>query len=266
MSLTRLPISLLQVEPNTEADETLVFNGYTVETQPARSSFDDLYIVNGSYDADSGSLTLVRSDNSLIRIAGFLTPQNIGVGPQGPAGPKGKKGDPGLNGRDGANGIPGCTGPKGDIGPMGPPGADGPRGPRGPSGTGIPGPTGPMGPPGIDGERPYYFAGPTSSYERIVSGRIMQWGRFTDNTSGDFKQVLFPEALAYAADKPVTVLINWVNTTGNVANRTRVLDVTNGGFTLAVNTSMLPLEPDGAGGSRPVAMTGWDFYWFVVGE
>tara|TARA_B100000700_G_scaffold101966_1_gene115002 strand:+ start:54109 stop:54885 length:777 start_codon:yes stop_codon:yes gene_type:complete len=252
-----------QARPN----DDVVFNGREVEAQtPGSAGEDDNFVTRGEFDPEVGVLNLYRADNSIVQVSGFMTVHNIGVGPRGATGPRGAAGPSGRNGRDGRPGVPGCAGPKGDIGPMGPPGPKGPTGPRG-----IPGPTGPTGPAGeqgnsgFDGETPELTSTEDGSSESVSNGRIMQWGRFTDNQPAEIKQVMFPEALT-ALDKPKSFVMQWVNPAGNVAYKVRVEKIEQGYAVLAVNKNMIALEPDGAGGTQLVPLTGWDFYWFLLGE
>lgn len=265
--LTRVPLSMLDAGDNARANDDVVFNGEEVEAQPSGTSSElDKYLVQAQFDPETGTLDLVMSDDNIIKVAGFMTVNNIGVGPRGATGPRGAAGPSGRNGKDGRPGIPGCTGPKGDIGPMGPDGPAGPTGPRGLQGAvGPTGPTGPIGLPGADGETPSYITTEAGSSESIMSGRIMQWGRFTDNNPGEMKQIMFPEALVDES-KPHSLILQWVNPTSNVAHKVRVQKIEKGYAVLAVNISMLDVEPDGQGGTQPVPMTGWDFYWFLIGE
>lgn len=265
--LTRVPLSMLDPGDNARPNDDIVYNGQEIESQtPNQTGDTDNVVVRGAFDPETGILNLYRADDSILQIAGFMTIQNIGVGPRGATGPRGAAGPSGRNGKDGRPGIPGCTGPKGDLGPMGPPGPPGPTGSRGlPGPTGPQGVTGPSGAAGIDGERPQLVAGAAGTSESVASGRVMQWGRFTDNTAGQIKQVLFPEAFT-ATTKPKALILQWVNPASNVADKVRVSSIEAGYATLSVQTSMLAQEPNGSGGTRPVAMTGWDFYWFAIGE
>lgn len=265
--LTRVPLNMLDAGATARPNDEVVYNGQEVETQnPRDPSVVDIHIQSGKFDPETGILTLTQTDDTVLNIGGFMTVHNIGIGPRGATGPRGTPGSPGRNGKDGRPGVPGCTGPKGDIGPMGNPGPPGPTGPRGiPGEAGATGPTGPTGPAGVDGERPVYVSGANASYETITGGRVMQWGRYTAVDPAEFRTLLFPEAFTQEA-KPKAIFLQWVNPASNVANKVRLTEFTLGKATLAVNVSMLAQEPDGAGGTRPVPMTGWDFYWFAIGE
>ena len=266
--LTKVPLSMLDPGDNAQANDEVVFNGDEVEAQNPGSADDtDLFITRGAFDPETGILNLYRVDDAIVQVAGFMTPHNIGVGPRGVTGPSGGKGDSGRNGKDGRPGLPGCTGPKGDLGPSGREGPSGPTGPRGVDGpVGGTGPAGATGPSGVDGERPSLTSGSVASAESILTtGRIMQWGRHTDADAEEFQEVIFPEAFASAV-KPKALIMQWVNPSSNIANKVRVAELQQGKAVLAVNTSLLAQEPDGGGGTQPVPMTGWDFFWFVVGE
>lgn len=264
--LTRVPLSMLDPGNNARANDDVVYNGTVVEAQtPNASSELDNFVVRGDFDPEIGILNLHRQDNTIIRIPGFMTVHNIGIGPRGATGPAGAPGSTGRNGRDGRHGPPGCTGPKGDVGPIGAPGPAGPTGPRGlPGATGPTGPAGTPGSSGLDGERPEFSSTGIISTEYVSSGRIMQWGRFTSTTPSEMQQVIFPQAIDPTL--PHAFVFNWVNPSSNIANKVRVQNIEAGFARLAVNTSMLDLEPDGAGGTQPVEMTGWDFYWFLIAQ
>lgn len=265
--LTRVPLSMLDAGDNARPNDELMYNGSEVEAQtPGSTDEADNFVTRGEFDPEIGVLNLYRADESIVQVSGFMTVHNIGRGPRGATGPRGSAGPAGRNGKDGRPGGPGCTGPKGDLGPMGPPGPAGPTGPRGIIGpTGPKGDKGDTGPAGLDGERPVLTTTAAGSSESVLSGRVMQWGRFTDNTAGEMKQVMFPEALEDET-KPHSFIMQWVNPAGNVAHKVRVQKIEKGFATLAVNISLLDVEPDGQGGTQPVSMTGWDFYWFLVGE
>lgn len=269
MSLTRTPLAMLDAGSNAQANDQLVFNGADVEAQSVYAQDGDHFVNGGNYDQETGILSLTLSDNNAnvvgtINIGGFTTAQNIGVGPRGATGPRGAQGQNGRNGKDGVAGAQGCIGPKGDGGPAGPTGPVGPTGPQGEAGpTGLQGLQGLQGPAGVNGETPILTEGTVSTREKLNSGRIMQWGRFTDNTPGEYKRILFPES--FVNNTPKTIILQWVNPDSNVAYKCRITDFTLGYCEIGVNTSLLDTEPDGAGGTQPVAMSGWDFYWFAVG-
>lgn len=265
--LTKVPLNMLDAGEDARPNDDVVYNGNEIDTQTPSNSTSERHLVRGVFDPETGILNLYREDSVIVQVPGFMTTHNIGVGPRGPTGPRGTTGSPGLNGKDGRPGLPGCTGPKGDMGPAGPSGPTGPTGPQGLAGpAGATGPTGPAGPSGADGETPTYTAGASASSESVyATGRIMQWGRFTDVNAGEIKQVTFPEAF-HDGTKPRAILLQWVNPSSNVANKIRVQQIENGYALLGVETSLLEEEPDGSGGTQPVAMTGWDFYWFAIGE
>ncbi len=269
MSLTKTPLSMLDAGEDALANDSIVFNGANVEAQSASDTSGDHFVNGGNYDAEVGVLSMYLSDGSAtistINIGGFLTNSNIGVGPRGATGPRGSSGMNGRNGKDGRPGIAGCIGPKGDGGPAGPTGPVGPTGPTGEAGPeGVAGPAGDRGESGANGESPVLVTGTSSSAEKVASGRIIQWGRFTDNTAGEYKRVIFPEA--FVTTTPKFIVIQWINPNSNVANIVRISDFSEGYCDFGVNTSMLATEPDGSGGTQSVAMTGWDFYWFAVGK
>lgn len=264
--LTRAPLAMVDAGPNAQVKDQVVFNGSSLESQNPGNTASDVFVMSGKFDQELGILTLARSDGSLLQIDGFMTPSNIGVGPRGVAGPQGVPGESGRNGKDGAPGIPGCTGPKGDTGAMGPPGESGVIGARGPAGPqGIQGPPGPQGAPGTPGERPIYSTSVSASSEKILNNRIMQWGRFTDATPGLVKTLLFPVALEGDINlKAVSIILQWVDPSSNVANKVRIGPITNGNAQLTALSSMMEQVPDGQGGVTNAPATGWDFFWFLV--
>jgi hypothetical protein len=264
--LTTVPLTMVSAGSNAQPNDQVVFNGDKLEPQNPSNSTTDLHVIDARYDPITGILELIRSDNNIMSISGFMTPGNIGVGPRGATGPQGIPGISGRNGRDGNDGLPGCTGPKGDIGPMGPVGPTGPSGIPGSIGLrGDTGPVGPTGPAGQAGAVPIYITSATSSSERISGGRVTQWGRFTDATPGLMKSVLLPVALTEDVSvKSCSFIMNWINPSNNVANKVRVESIAGGQVTLAVNESLLATVPDGLGGTTTVSPTGWDFYWFLV--
>lgn len=269
MSLTKTPLDMLDAGSGAVANDKLIFNGSSVEAQSLSTSSDDLFVNDGNYDATTGILSLYLSDGfnvvNVINISGFMTPANIGVGQRGSTGPKGPSGQNGRNGIDGRPGERGCQGPKGDRGPQGITGPAGPTGPVASAGPqGPAGPTGPQGPAGANGATPVLVTGTVSSYETLSTGRILSWGRFTDAVPGNFKRILFPEA--FSDTSPRAIILQWVNPTSNVANKVYINSFNAGYCELGVSTSLLATEPDGLGGTRPVAMSGWDLYWIALGR
>jgi len=255
--LTKTPVSMIGVGANAQPKDQLVYNGSAVEAQsPSSGQQQDIYVSSAKYNSDTGVLELTRSDSTILQVPGFMTVANIGVGPRGSTGPQGNPGPSGRNGKDGANGIPGCTGPKGDAGPIGPAGASGTLGSIGPQGaTGPAGPTGPQGPAGTDGASPIYTTSATASSEKMSTGRVMQWGRYTDATVGQIKTVLLPSALTASVDtNALSFVLQWIDPTSAVANKVGVTTISSGSVTLTADNGLL------AG----AAATGWDFYWYLV--
>ena len=135
--------------------------------------------IDAKYDKETGILTILKADGSVIEIPNLPTVKSLG---KGPTGKKGKRGTPGKDGRDGkdgpqgyvgdpgpigragsigvsgADGNPGKSGPVGPTGPQGPQGEDGPQGPQGRKGytgaRGLAGCTGADGPQGPQGSAP----------------------------------------------------------------------------------------------------------------
>lgn len=262
--LTKVPLELLDAGNRAREDDHLVVDSHGVGTRPADQDGDESIEV-GTYDASTGTLTLRRTDGTLLVISGFLTQMNIGVGPTGPTGPQGKPGSNGRNGKDGRPGLMGCSGPKGDPGPMGPTGPAGP--PGGPGGFGPTGPTGPMGPigpAGVDGRTPEFGKTDNGAFELFTGSTIKQWGRFSAPTSSAlFQRVLFPKP--FQTDGECVVILQFLNAASPVSNAVNVSKINRANFELTVDQNMLPQVPDGSGGVMPVPATGWDFYWFAIG-
>lgn len=266
-TLTRVPLGMIDPGNNARPNDDVVYNGSEIEVQtPGESDDQDNFVTRGEFDQEIGVLNLYRINGTVVQISGFMTVHNIGVGPRGATGPRGAAGPSGRNGRDGRPGVPGCAGPKGDLGPIGPPGPRGPTGPKGEKGEkGDVGPAGNSGQAGYDGEQPVLLSTDAASSESVSSGRILQWGRFTDSTPGLTKEVMFPEALEELV-KPHSFIMQWVNPAGNVANKVKVDAIEEGMAKLSVVTGMMDVEPDGAGGTKLVTASGWDFYWTLLGE
>lgn len=256
--LTRVPLFMVDAGEDAELGDTVTHDGQELTAQQPEDLNSDRYVGNGSFDSDTGTLTLSLVNKNgdpagTLNIPGFMTPSNIGIGPAGATGPKGDAGIPGRDGKDGRPGDPGCQGPKGDRGQRGP------TGPIGPSGTGAPGPTGPVGPagpPGPKGDPGETFALTVStegSVEMSLNGRKSQWGLIdsTDNTT-TFK-VMFPHTFDSV---PTYIDIQWVDpATSNVANKTRISNVQRGYFEMSVIAALMS-------GEEP---TGWHFFYEVKG-
>ncbi len=120
-------------------------------------------VVEMSFDKEAGALNIVKQNQEVIKVEGFLTQGDFGVGPTGPRGPRGIDGDDAWDGDDapetGNEGCKGGTGVEGEIGLAGVDGEDGDLGPEGPPGPvgpeGEPGPVGMQGQDGNEGSRGY---------------------------------------------------------------------------------------------------------------
>lgn len=166
--LTRLPPSMIDNSTSVRGDVLKDAGGIGFSPEKDDKAAQT-GVKSGSYDQETGTLTLTNIDNTVIRISGLPTATNLGIGPQGATGPEGKPGVNGRNGKDGRPGATGCIGPKGDVGPAGPAGGYGGIGPRGPAGAtgpqgpqglpgaqgvqGVTGPAGPTGPQGLPGQQ-----------------------------------------------------------------------------------------------------------------
>ncbi len=102
--------------------------------------------LRGSFDPNSGQLTISIPNIGTVNITGLPTIHDIGYGPAGIPGSAGRDGVDGLFGADGLRGSDGCEGPRGVQGRTGIQGPDGRRGNRG--ATGATGATGEQGIPG----------------------------------------------------------------------------------------------------------------------
>ncbi len=251
MALTKPPLNMIGADG--DINSTPVFNGSELEMQSSQVGAD-LYVASGEFDAETGVLSLIMSNNTVKNISGFLTPSNIGVGPTGPRGPAGREGRIGKNGRDGLPGAQGCQGPKGDYGPIGPTGPTGPQGPLGPTGpTGPTGPIGLQGIPGNDGASPYFLRTPSGSYETIPTGRTMQWG-FKNLGTLKTTQIFLDFPLEFDVECSAFFIQFKSVQESNISDYIRVTALTRGHAELhAVNIDQAIAE-------------GWIFYWLAIGE
>ena len=125
-----------------------------------RTNTNDKLVVEYSFDAETGSLVLVRRNKQEERIFGFMRQSDLGVGATGPRGLQGNDGQDGRDGREGKDGDVGCPGPEGGNGDTGEtgneakPGLIGLTGPDGCEGSsGDRGVLGREGRPGFEGSR-----------------------------------------------------------------------------------------------------------------
>lgn len=113
---------------------------------------NDGRIVKVNFDSVNGILSIIKANQEIIEVGGFLTQRDFGTGIIGPRGLNGVDGEPGQIGDDGPTGPDGCVGDPGTMGlpgPPGNPGKDGVQGHQGPIGqTGVKGIQGPTGKPG----------------------------------------------------------------------------------------------------------------------
>ena len=262
--LTKIPLQL--IEPgNGVANDQLLFNGEELELQSPDDQGQDTQLVSGDYDIETGTLSLVKADRSTVLIRGLLTKSSIGVGATGPTGPQGKAGVNGRNGRDGRRGDTGCQGPKGDPGPAGNTGPEGKNGGFGMTGpTGPQGNPGPTGPPGNDGLSPAFGLTDVGGFEKFAAKNLKCWGRFTSTDDVQFQRVVFPEA--FSVDKSRAFIMQFLDPASPVARAVKVDRLNRGNAELSVDVTLLPQVSDGAGGTTAGAATGWDFYWYVVGN
>lgn len=259
--LTRTPLAMLDA-PNAQVDQKVVYDGQRLVTRDLTSLSGNSTVTGCVYDPETGVLNIEQTDEfnntSVISVSGFATTSNIGVGPTGPTGPRGAQGDPGRNGKDGRPGIAGCVGPKGDAGQIGPTGPVGPTGPTGLSGpTGPTGPAGPAGGAGRDAPEPV-FAVENNQVREKLGKRILYYGRVTDNSPKLAIRTLFKESFTDSSQR--ALLIEFVDpANSNVANICKK-NLTKGYFEVTVDAADLVTT------SGTLPATGWDFWYFVIGE
>ena len=83
MSLTRVPLNMLDPGANAQANDDVVYNGSEIEAQTIEDQDTNIYVASGEFDPEIGILTLTRSDDTVIQIDGFMTSNNIGIGTPG---------------------------------------------------------------------------------------------------------------------------------------------------------------------------------------
>lgn len=261
--LTRTPLSMLTA-PGATLDQKVVYDGQRLTTRTLDSLTGNTIVSGVDYDQETGVLNLEQTDEhgatSVISVSGFTTPSNIGVGPTGPTGPRGNHGDPGRNGKDGRPGKAGCIGPKGDTGQIGPTGPVGPTGPNG-----VAGPTGPTGPQGLiglagrDAPEPVFETESNQAREKLGK-RILYYGRVVDTGVKLALRVLFKESFTDNSQR--ALMIEFVDpANSNVASICKK-NLAKGYFELTVDSSKLAKDAQGAA----VPATGWDFWYYVIGE
>lgn len=162
---TRVPLAL--VDARGKAGDKVSFTGESLTTTDEDANAN-VTLVSGALDSTTGTLSLRLSNDQVIKIEGFLTPNSAGQGEPGVQGLPGRDGVDGLDGRDGEKGATGCQGP------AGPRGVAGPQGERGPQG--VQGPTGPQGLPGQRGDDGFVQIWIQNSDPSETSGSLVQAG------------------------------------------------------------------------------------------
>lgn len=156
MPLTRPSIDFIEVDTDhadTSNDGSIVVysNSFALESQ--QEAVKDTQVTNIAYDSQSGTLTVILNDGTILKAHGFPTADTLTAGEDGYRGPPGADG---ISGKDAINGLAGEAGCAGPIGPDGNRGEKGPRGDSGSKGsrgdTGIRGQDGPRGSPGSRGD------------------------------------------------------------------------------------------------------------------
>lgn len=134
---------------NTTGDVRSSGRSLVVETVPDTQATE----FSGNFDNTNGVMELQIPGFDVLRISGFMTQSDVGLGKEGP---QGNSGTPGINGVIGEHGL------RGQRGCQGPQGAQGERGVRGPAGKqgeqGSQGPEGQEGLPGVDGRVQIYIS------------------------------------------------------------------------------------------------------------
>jgi hypothetical protein len=144
-NITRVPLVMLDASGTPGSN--IEFDGRQVkvgkELQVGNENIGDATVTGANYDSTTGNLVIVFSNSYEMKVGGFLTTGNIGLGLPGERGASGEKGIDGTNGRDGSKGS---TGEQGASGPRGRQGTVGDTGARGEFGRpGAVGATGPQG-------------------------------------------------------------------------------------------------------------------------
>ena len=131
-------VNIGMVEADSIGTVVSTTDGLSVQTPDLDNS-----TLNGSFDQNSGQLTLNIPTIGTLVVTGLPTIHSVGYGQSGMRGKDGRDGINGLMGTDGSRGSDGCAGARGIAGIPGPQGPEGRRGSRGATGnTGATGATG----------------------------------------------------------------------------------------------------------------------------
>lgn len=258
MSITRIPLDMLEPSDDASAGDTVEFDGESLQLVPEEQNLDDKYITAGSFDSLTGTLTLQTTDGTSVKIEGFLTNSSIGKGPTGPTGPTGKAGSNGRNGKDGLRGYMGCTGPRGYRGMIGATGATGATGPTGATGAGPTGPTGVTGPTGPTGNSLVVTATEEGYAEQFENKSVRMWGVVDEEGPKLAHRITLPVTVTgsirpsfnlqfYGADSAIREAVS--------------ISVTQATVDITVDVNLLPKDSSG----DPVEPTGWNFSWQLLG-
>jgi hypothetical protein len=258
MNLTQIPMALVKPQTGAIAGQTVsVVSPEKLGTEDPQSGLVPA-VIQGTYDSESGTVTLVNADDSIVTITGFPTERSLPQGHRGPEGKVGLRGLPGRSGRDGKPGIQGCPGVKGDRGLRGPIGPEGPRGPQGEIGkTGEKGDKGDKGDAGADGVEPEYLK--TSRGVSITikrSGGNIQSGYYENILQDRTITVLFPRNLV---NQVASIILFFKNPSSYQAQNYEIGnyfydDLEIGGFTITLK------------GTVPTPLEAWQFWWLVMGD
>ncbi len=149
--ITKTSLKLINASGN-EGDYVTLKD--SVLTLSAVDDANKRFVVGGSFDVDTGTLTLQLANSDVLLVYGFLTLSGeFDASKRGPMGSVGEAGIDGKRGLDGDRGRQGGRGDKGPTGSIGSIGLPGKRGPKGIVGDmGKPGNEGNEGAPGEKGE------------------------------------------------------------------------------------------------------------------
>ena len=244
---------MIQAPDGTNADDIAVYNGEQLVMQTPLTAGESARIKSGTFDRNTGVLTLLLDGDRLIQIDGLPTTESIGTGRKGDRGATGDAGTNGSNGKNGRAGDQGCRGPKGNRGVMGNTGATGATGSDGLRGpTGAAGATGAAGGAGKDGVPSSLsctsYGGIEYTYQ---TGLTKQWGRHKEAASLSIN-VLFGKAFE-GDPKRLNLQITFLNMVSEQASSYKIVSLNSGGFTLAVD-------------KEPSVNSHWDFYWSATGD
>lgn len=256
-----------------EGSRLAAHSGVATFVPPGESDPQFDGVATYSYDAQTGTMTVLYPDGRMQRVEGFVRISDLQQAMKGDPGIEGTPGIHGKDGRAGKDGEQGCPGRKGDRGRMGPTGGTGARGSTGDTGpTGDFGPTGPTGPSGKDAIKPDYntvvYVDPDTDvpypqaflgYDHdVMTGRIFNSGRIIARSLRDTVNVTF---LKPFQNHVLSIQITFLNSVTNQAKTFKLYNKAREDGTLENN--ML--------GGFVIKCTGvntddWDFFFTALGD